>query len=128
MGERDVEYQEVDKQIAWKRRGKGKGLRWLMLRDIVALLARQASTTMQVQDVMILHRGVSHPRTHVLLMELEQARAIVQELDPRLGYYWTARELGVSVYLGSRTAIPAGAAQELLSSVNVNVDEESKKA
>ena len=119
-------YSEVDKQLAWKKRGKGKGLRWQMLRDIVALLSRQASTSTQVADAMLLRRGMSHNRTNQMLQELESSMAIVQELDKKIGYYWTAREMGVIVFLGSRKAIPAMVARELLPSENVRDDEEPR--
>ena len=121
-------YSEVDRQRAWIKRGKGKGLRWLILRDIVAVLSKQALTTTQLADVMLLRRGLSHNRSNQMLQELESSMAIVQEHDKQLGYYWTARKLGVDVFLGSRMAIPAQVAQELFFWGNARESEDPSEA
>ena len=116
---------EEDKVVAWKIRGKGRGLRWHILREIVALLSRQASTTTQVQAAMLHKRGLSNPTTYSMIRELESSMAIAQEYEKDVGWFWTARMTGVSVYLdGSTKNIPAGVVQELLFSVNVNEEEE----
>lgn len=115
---------ERDKVAAWKKRGRGKGLRWHLLREIVGLLSRKASTTTEVQAVMTMMRGLSHKKTIEMLRELQNAKCVVQEHDSRLGYYWIGTSLGVSVYLGSMTAIPAKVAEVLLFQASVNESEE----
>lgn len=108
-------YLEVDKERAWKRHGKGKGLRWQIQRDLVAILSRLALTSTQIQDCMVLTRGLSHKKTRELIDELKQTQAI-EELKTHQGYVIRASELGVSVYLrGNRRAIPVRVVQEALS-------------
>jgi len=108
---------ERDRVVAWKKRGRGKGLRWHMQREIVGLLSRKASNNTDVQSVMTMMRGMSHKKTIELLRELQEAKCVVQEHDNRMGYYWIATSLGVKVYLGNMTAIPLRVAEELLASL-----------
>lgn len=68
---------------------------------------------MEIQDVMTLKRGISHKKITELLGELEQAKAL-ESIRERDAYYWRATETGVLAYLGTRQAIPAKDAQELL--------------
>jgi hypothetical protein len=68
---------------------------------------------MEIQDLMILKRGLSHKKATELLGELEQAQA-VESIREREAYYWRATETGVIAYLGTRQAIPAKDAEELL--------------
>ena len=117
MTEREVE-------AAWRQKGKGRGLRWHIQREMVALLSRKASTTTQVQRVMTLRRGLSHRKTVELLEELKAAEAIVQEFDKEIGYFWFARQTGVSVFLGNMKAIPVRVAEELFYRESVNESEE----
>ena len=115
---------EREREGAWRQRGKGKGLRWHLQREILALLARKASNTTDVQSVMTMMRGISHKKTEELLRELQTAKCVVQEHDRHLGYYWIATSRGVHVYLGNMTSIPVQVAEVLLSSENVNESEE----
>ena len=105
---------ERDRVVFWKKRGRGRGLRWQIQREIVALLSRKASNNTDVQAVMTMMRGISHKKTIELLRELEMAQCVTQEHDQRMGYYWVATSLGVKVYLGDMTAIPLKIAEELL--------------
>ena len=105
---------ERERIVAWKKRGRGRGLRWHIQREIVAFLSRKASNNTDVQAVMTMMRGISHKKTIELLRELETAQCVVQEHDNRMGYYWIATALGVKVYLGDMTAIPLKIAEELL--------------
>ena len=116
---------EREKAAAWRLRGKGKGLRWHIQREIVGFVSRKASNTTDVQSVMTMMRGISHKKTEELLRELQTAKCVVQEHDKHLGYYWIATSLGVHVYLGNMTSIPVQVAEALLSSVNVNESGES---
>ena len=68
---------------------------------------------MEIQDVMTLKRGISHKKITELISELEQAKAL-EQIREREAYYWRATEIGVLAYLGTRLAIPAKDAEELL--------------
>ena len=115
MGERDLNigYPEVDKIIAWKRNAKGRGLRWQIQREIVAIGSKLPLTTSQMQDSMSLRRGLSHKKCTELLEELERNQSMVQILDVEMGYYWKTSQLGVSIYLGGKVkGIPASIVEE----------------
>lgn len=115
MGERDlsVGYPEVDKIIAWKRNAKGRGLRWQIQREIVAIGSKLPLTTNQMQDSMSLRRGLSHKKCTELLEELERNQSMAQILDSETGYYWKTSQLGVSIYLGGKVkGIPASIVEE----------------
>jgi len=106
-------YSDVEKEIRWRRKAKGRGLRWMILRDIVAILSRRPLTSMEVQDLMILLRGISHKKSLELLEELKQAKAL-EQVRERDAFYWRATEIGVIAYLGTRQDTPAKVAEELL--------------
>ena len=106
---------ERDRVVFWKKRGRGRGLRWHIQREIVALLSRKASNNTDVQAVMTMMRGISHKKTIELLRELEMAQCVMQEHDNRMGYYWIATSIGIKVYLGNMKSIPLKIAEELLS-------------
>jgi len=117
---------ERDKWVEWKRNAKGRGYRWILQRNLVAILSLKPLTNTEAQAMMSLKHGMSNATSYKILSELRHARALDQFLEAELGYYWRATDLGVSVYLGSRKAIPAGVARELLDLVSVNESEVSK--
>ena len=124
--DRSVGYGEVDKIRAWKRNAKGRGLRWQIQREIVAIGSRLALTSTQMQDTMSLRRGLSHKKCLELLNELERSKAMTQQVDPKIGYYWTATELGVSIYLaGKRQGIPVSVVQEAITLQSVSQSKEA---
>ena len=105
---------ERDKVSSWKKRGRGRGLRWHIQREILALLSRKASNTTDVQATMTRLRGISHKKTIELLRELEIAKCVMQEHDKYMGYYWIATTMGISVYIGDMKAIPSHIVDVLL--------------
>lgn len=105
---------ERDRWASWKIRGRGKGLRWHIQREIMGLLSRKASNNSEVQAAMTMMRGLSHKKTIELLHELKDAKCVFQEYDKDLGYYWIATSLGIKVYLGDMTALPQQIAEKLL--------------
>jgi len=123
MGERDVQ-EERNKWIAWRVAAKGRGYRWSLQRTLVTILAVTPLTTTSAQALMTFKHGMLNATTHRMLTELREAGALEQFLEDGKGYYWRATERGVTVYLGSRKAIPAVVVRELLSLVNVNELEE----
>ncbi len=121
-----VGYREVDKIRAWKRNAKGRGLRWQIQREIVAIGSKLPLTTSQMQDSMSLRRGLSHKKCSELLEELKRNKALVQILDPEAGYYWETSQLGVSIYLGGKqAAIPASIVEEAYTLKSVTDSEEA---
>jgi hypothetical protein len=99
-----------EKELAWLKSGKGRGHRWLILRDLVALLAIKAMSIMMIQDCMLKLRGLTRRKVVELMDDLERARAIKQvsgDVNGVVLHGWAATENGVSYWLGSRTAIPA---------------------
>jgi len=112
-------YTEVERELRWRRHAKGRGLRWQIQRDIVCILSRKPLTSMEIQDLMILKRGISHKKITEMLGELEQAKALEQFREPA-GYYWRSTETGVLAFLGTRQATPAKVAEELLMLTGAN--------
>lgn len=106
---------DTEREIAWRKSGKGRGNRWLILRDVVALLSLKSMNMMDIQDCMLKLRGLTRGKVRELMEDLDRAGAISQVTgrDPRgrtvMG--WTATNQGVSYWLGSRKAIPAHIAQ-----------------
>jgi len=99
---------------AWKRAGKGKGNKWLMLRDVVVFCALHPWTTTELEDAMLLYRGLSHRKTYEMIQDLERSRALVSEKDPTIGVYWMATPLGVKLFTGAKVEdIPAFLVREV---------------
>lgn len=121
LSEREVEEQKVK---AWNRRAKGRGNRWRMLRDLVAACAFYPLTTTEMEDLNLVRRGITHHVTYAMVLELERAQAL-QAFQEERGQYWRATEHGVSLFLGSRKATPAGFVQEVLTFKNVLKSEAS---
>ena len=119
---------ERDKWVEWKRNAKGRGYRWILQRNLVCVLSLKPLTTTEVQAVMSLKHGMSNATSFKLMSELRHARALDQFLEADMGYFWRATDKGVGVYLGSRKAIPAGVAGELLSLASANELEGSEVA
>ena len=95
--------------IAWRKTGKGRGNRWQMLRDLVALLALKAMSMMMIQDSMLKLRGLTRGKVRELMEDLERAGAIKQTSGTIQGmtlHAFTATENGVKYWIGTRQAIP----------------------
>ena len=109
VGERDTRRQAL---IQWRKDGKGKGLRWIMMREVVAYLSLHWMTSTQIQDAMLLHRGLTRKKTNELLGDLESTECIIQERYKEKGeYMWGATPLGVDIWLRTKKVIPAGIVQ-----------------
>ncbi len=94
----------------WKAAAKGKGNRWQMLRDLLAIISMRPMGINLVQDTMFLHRGLKRQTVRDMLDQLERTKSIEQIKDTtgQMPYWvWIATEGGVSFWLGSRAAIPA---------------------
>jgi len=114
----DTEKQER-KTKKWKRAGKGRGNRWLMLRDVVAYCAIRPWTTTEVEDLNVSRRGIIHRTTYGMILELERAQ-MIESFSEERGQYWRATVKGVNVFVGTRQGIPATLVQEVLTIGNVH--------
>lgn len=106
--------QEEKREKTWTRKGKGKGNRWLMLRDLCAILSLRPMSTMLCQDTMFLHRGLKRETVRNMLEQLERTRSIQQVQDATGSikqWVWVATEGGVLFWIGSRKDIPASIAR-----------------
>lgn len=100
------------KELAWRK--TRRGLRWNLLRDLLAVCSLKWLTTSQVQDVMMTLHGITRSKTLSLLIELERPAYVHQERDEKdKEYKWGATPKGVSSWLpmGTPAAIPAGIVQ-----------------
>lgn len=98
----------MEREVAWKRQGKGNGLRWLILRDLVAGVSLIGMPMEKVQDYLLTLRGVSWNTSRVMVNELARSRAIEQIKGEDAGvFFWTATKMGVSVFCRTRKHIPA---------------------
>jgi len=119
--------QEEKKEAQWLKSGKGKGNRWLMLRDLCSILSLRPMSTMMTQDTMLLHRGLKRETVRNMLEQLERTACIEQVRDatgPIAQWVWVATEGGVLYWIGSRNAIPASIAQVAWTLKSVNISGE----
>lgn len=92
---------------AWKRKGKGKGLRWQILREILAISSRFPLSTSHLQDCMTILRGMNRSTTWTMIQELEEAE-LMESGKSEKGPYWTITERGIDLFQIKRKAIPVG--------------------
>lgn len=113
---------DVEREIAWRRQGKGLGLRWHILRDVVAGLSLYGMTMEKAQDYLLMLRGVSWTTSRKMLNELERLGAVNQDKAPE-AYYWSATEKGVAIFCRTRKHIPARIVQAVCTTLNVSKDD-----
>lgn len=113
---------DVEREIAWRRQGKGNGLRWHILRDVVAGLSLYGMTLEKTQDYLLMLRGVSWNTCRTMLIQLERLEAVLQDKSPE-AFYWSATEKGVTIFLRTRKHIPARIALAVCRTLNVKKDE-----
>jgi len=119
-----------DKAIAWDKSAKGRGNRWRMMRDVVAMLSLRPMNLTQTQDALMRLRGITRQKTHQMMEELQRAGDI-KPVSGRVGgeviagYSTTGQ--GVHFWLGGRrSGIPAGVVLVLPTLIPVQRSEESK--
>ncbi len=105
MVERDSK-SEILREEKWFHRAKGRGNRWRMLRDIIAMCAVQPFTTTEVEDTALLGRGITHAKTYSMIQELERSGAL-EAITHEGKAFWRSSERGVASFLVTRKAIPA---------------------
>ena len=125
QGERDtvslIGEKETEERIlrTWKKRAKGRPMRWRILRDVVACVSLAWMTTEQVQIAMSRLWALKNKTTRDILEELEMGQAIIQEKHESQGYMWGATEIGVSFWIHKKSDIPAITARVALDSAFV---------
>lgn len=106
-----------DVAISWDKSAKGRGNRWRMMRDVVAILSIRPLNLTQLQDALMRLRGITRQKTIQMLEELERAGDVkpVSGLvggEVIAGYSSTDR--GVHFWLeGTRKGIPVGVVRVL---------------
>lgn len=123
--------EQEDKNLAWKRAGKGNGLRWLILRDIVAGVATMAMPLEKVQDFLLILRGVSWNTSRTMLNELERLGAVELNVTPDSSTmkkdpyrtYFSATPKGVAIFLRKRSHIPAHLVQAAMITMSASLGE-----
>ena len=98
------------KRAGWTRAGRGKGLRWQLLRELVALSSLAFWTTSGLQDAMVHLRGISWSKTIQLLEELERAEVLFRQQENQQ-WVWSAIPSNADYWIGSTENIPAGIVQ-----------------
>jgi hypothetical protein len=105
--------EERDLQIAWEKSAKGRGNRWRMLRDIVALVAVAPMTLQEIQDAMLSLKGLSRGKIVDMLDELARPgfiKVTSWSLDNRTYQGWIASKKGVAFWIKNADDIPASIA------------------
>lgn len=97
---------------AWKRRAKGRPMRWRILRDLVAVVSLKWMTTSEVQMAMRRLWALKNNTTRDILEELQSEGAILQERDDKTQIFkWGASREGVNFWIQGTDHIPAGLVQ-----------------
>jgi len=102
------------RRIAWKRRAKGRGLRWGLIRDTMSVVSVYWMTLSEVETCMVRIWGLTRKKTRELLEEMveigdclferdETTKEMKYHLNPERATFW----LGAKGTL----AIPAGIVQ-----------------
>jgi len=120
---------EIDrmKVKAWKNNAKGKGIRWRMLRDLIATISTSWLNSYQVETSMIRLWGTKRKSTREMLNELVGMGDVLQEKDIQspyeMKYYMNQERVGFWFPLGGLKAIPAGIAEAVKISMNARLSE-----
>ena len=114
--EREREPEKVqDREIKWDKSAKGKGNRWRMLRDIVALLSLTWMNLTMIQDTMLRHRGLSRSKVVEMLDQLERSgdiKPVSGKIGENVIMGWSTTDQGVSFWIGgTRRNIPVSVAR-----------------
>jgi len=108
---------------AWKNKAKGKGIRWRMLRDLIATISSQWLNSYQIETSMIRLWGTKRKSTRDMIHELVGMGDVKQEKDTRepyeMKYYMNQERVNFWFPTGGLKAIPAGIAEAVAISKNV---------
>ena len=116
------------RQKAWMNQTKGKGIRWRMLRDLIATISTQWLSSYQIETAMIRLWGTKRKSTRDMLQELVGMGDVIQEKDTKEPYHlkFYMNQDRVAFWFGKKglLAIPAGLVQAVEISKNVRSLEE----
>lgn len=117
-----IVHNESEREVSWRVRARGRGLRWQMLRELVAATSKLPLTTRDCQTWMQTLRGLSNNTTRIMLGELRNSSMVIH-VKTEKDYFWSATERGVSEFLGQRSSIPARIVEAMMMLLDVNKPE-----
>ncbi|MBA7680950.1 hypothetical protein ES703_89271 [subsurface metagenome] len=104
--------QERQRLVSWEKTAKGRGLRWRILRDVIACLRLHWMTFEEISEVMSRLRGITRNKTREMLDELKEQGDLDHVLDKRISkWVYGSTVKGSDFWLNSNVGIPAGLVQ-----------------
>jgi len=104
--------EERQRLVSWEKTAKGRGLRWRILRDVIACLRLHWMTFEEISEVMSRLRGLTRNKTREMLDELKEQGDLDHVLDKRISkWVYGATVKGSGFWLNSNVGIPAGLVQ-----------------
>ncbi|MBA7550234.1 hypothetical protein ES705_42744 [subsurface metagenome] len=101
--------EERQRLVAWKKKARGKGLRWRILRDMVAYLRLHWMTFEELSHVMMRLRGLTRNKLREMLAELQETGDLDHVLDQRIAkWVYGATVQGAGFWINGTVGIPAG--------------------
>ncbi|MBA7585955.1 hypothetical protein ES708_27949 [subsurface metagenome] len=100
---------ERQRLVAWEKTARGKGLRWRILRDVVACLRLHWMTFEELNHVMLKLRGLTRNKLREMLSELQETGDLDHVLDKRIQrWVYGATLQGAGFWINGTVGIPAG--------------------
>lgn len=123
LSEKEIEQK---KEMAWRNRAKGRGVRWRMIRDTLATVSVYWMTMAEVQTCMIRIWGLTKNKTRELLEEMEEIGEVDTKKDATtLNLLYKLKPERVRFWMGLQgaEAIPAGIVQVVETTMLVSPSE-----
>ncbi len=108
LTEAEVERKKVK---GWSLRAKGRGIRWRMIRDVLATVSVYWMTLSEVQTCMVRIWGLTRNKTREILEEMAEMGDVETKKDPTShNILYKLREERVKFWMGLKgvEGIPAG--------------------
>ncbi|GAH21424.1 unnamed protein product [marine sediment metagenome] len=100
---------ERERLIAWKKTARGKGLRWQILRDVVACCRLHWITFEELSHVMMRLRGLTRSKLREMLAELRETGDLDHVQDKRISrWVYGTTVQGAGFWINGTVGIPAG--------------------
>lgn len=100
---------ERQRLVAWEKTARGKGLRWRILRDVIACLRLHWMTFEELNHVMLKLRGLTRNKLREMLAELQETGDLDYVLDKRISRWVYGTTLqGAGFWINGTVGIPAG--------------------
>ena len=101
--------QERERLVAWKKIARGKGLRWQILREVVACCRLHWMTFEELSNVMMRLRGLTRSKLREMIQELQETGDLDHVLDKRIGkWVFGATVQGAGFWINRTAGIPVG--------------------